>query len=301
MTSGILFDFKRFSLHDGPGIRTTVFLKGCPLHCAWCHNPESISPEVELHHWPERCIFCGECVEHCPENALSLSDHMLHKEIARCLRCGACATACPAEAWQQIGRVMTLPEVMAEIQKDLSFYDESGGGVTFSGGEPLLQPEFLAEALRACKAIGLHTAVDTTGYSAWKNLAQIRPNVDLFLYDLKLMDSARHRQFTGVPNETILANLRSLAAAGSKIIIRIPIIPGINDDPANLESTARFLQELNSIHQVDLLPYHHIAMSKYARMGVSYTLPDTAPPSAEHIQNIQTQMETYGFKVTSGG
>ena len=162
LTSGILFDFKRFSLHDGPGIRTTVFLKGCPLHCAWCHNPESISPEVELHHWPERCIFCGECVEHCPENALSLSDHMLHKETARCLRCGACATACPAEAWQQIGRVMTLPEVMAEIQKDLSFYDESGGGVTFSGGEPLLQPEFLAEALRACKAIGLHTTVDTT-------------------------------------------------------------------------------------------------------------------------------------------
>ncbi len=301
MASGILFDFKKFSIHDGPGIRTTAFLKGCPLHCAWCHNPESISPKIELHYWPERCILCGECVEHCPEDALSLSDHTLQKDPARCTRCGTCAARCPAEAWQQIGREMSVDEVMAEIRKDLPFYDESGGGVTFSGGEPLLQPEFLKEALQACKAIGVHTAVDTTGYTAWRNLEQITPYTDLFLYDLKLMDSARHRQFTGVPNETILANLRSLAASGCEIIIRIPVIPGVNDDPANLESTAQFLHELNSIRRVDLLPYHHIAISKYSRMGVPYSLPDTSPPSADHIQDIQTRMESYGFKVTSGG
>jgi len=301
VTSGILFDFKKFSLHDGPGIRTTVFLKGCPLRCAWCHNPESISPAVELHYWPERCILCGECVEACPEKALSLTDHTLLKDRARCARCGRCAAACPAEAWQQIGREMSLAEVMAEIEKDLPFYDESGGGVTFSGGEPLLQPDFLAEALRACKAIGLHTAVDTSGHTGWKNLARVLPDADLFLYDLKLIDGARHRQFTGVPNDMILKNLRDLAAAGSQIIIRIPIIPGITDDRANLEGTARFLRELDSIHRVDLLPYHRIAAGKYARMGLSYSLPDTAPPSAERMGEIQELFQSYGFSVTSGG
>lgn len=301
LSQGIIFDFKKFSLHDGPGIRTTVFLKGCPLNCAWCHNPESISPKIEIHYQMERCFLCGECVSVCSNEALSFANQQLVRNLELCTCCSACVEACPAEAWQQVGQWMTVAQMMTEIRKDRVYYEESGGGVTFSGGEPLFQPDFLADALAACKAEGLHTAVDTTGFTAWKNLERIQKNTNLFLYDLKCMNSEKHRIFTGVPNEIILENLKSLVELGSSIIIRIPLIPGMNDDVQNIEETGQFLRKIGNVQQVDLLPYHNIALHKYEQMQKKYELRQVLPPSAEQIQAIQMKLESFGLKVKVGG
>jgi pyruvate formate lyase activating enzyme len=299
--SGTVFDIKKFSIHDGPGIRTTVFLKGCPLSCVWCHNPEGISPSPEIHHWDNRCIACGDCAAVCPQNAITFVDGKRRWETQLCVQCGACAVVCPAEAVQRIGDRMTVSDVLSEIEKDALYYDQSGGGVTFSGGEPLNQIRFLIALLQACKAVGIHTAVDTCGFAAAESIRKIIPVTDLFLYDLKFIDTEKHQRYTGVSNDQILDNLRQLAASAQEIIVRIPVIPGINDDPGNISDTGAFLASLENIQRVDLLPYHNIASDKYARKQSVYSTRDIEPPPDAHLASIAEELGRYGLSVTVGG
>lgn len=301
LKTGTIFDIKKFSVHDGPGIRTTVFLKGCPLSCLWCHNPESQAIKPEIHYFENRCILCGDCATACPNNAISFADDLRIWDSTLCLLCGVCAEACPTEAIQLVGKTSILDEIMAEIEKDVIYYDQSGGGVTFSGGEPLQQIDFLAALLQRCKEYEIHTAVDTSGLAAWKHFERILPYTDLFLYDLKLMDEEKHRQFTGVSNRLILENLQKLTEASAKVRVRIPIIPNINDDEENIHATKDFLVELGKIQQVDLLPYHNIASDKYHRMAHEYALKNVQTPSNERMKNLAARFEEWGFNVRTGG
>lgn len=294
MATGIIFDIRRYSIHDGPGIRTAVFFKGCPLACAWCHNPESQSYRPELLLRSGRCISCGSCVGACQPDAI---DNLYGVDRERCINCGKCVIVCPAEARELVGRQLSVNEVMAEIDSDRVFYDQSGGGVTFTGGEPLAQPRFLLDLLTACRRRGLHTAVDTSGYAPWPILNETRPLADLFLYDLKLMDDARHIQWTGVSNVEILSNLRRLSEAGHQILVRIPVIPGINDDEANLRAAGEFLVSLPHVPFVELLPYHNIAETKYAGLGRKYALPEIHSPTPERVEEIQLFLRGYELKL----
>ena len=298
---GVVFDIRRFSIHDGPGIRTTVFLKGCPLRCRWCHNPEGVSPGFEMMFWPRRCIGCGACLPACPQGAISQDGGAVSTDRERCTLCGACVAVCYAEARQIVGRRMSVAQVMTEIARDLPFYEESGGGVTFSGGEPLAQPDFVCALLRACKEKGIHTALDTCGFAAWEVLDSVREHVGLFLYDLKLMDDARHRQFTGVSNAPILSNLQALSQRRSAIVIRVPLIPGINDDEENLRQIGAFAAALLHLLWVDLLPYHSMSGDKYERLGVTYPLPEIRPPSAEEVAEAAQMLRDFGLEVRVGG
>ncbi|MFQ5795174.1 MAG: glycyl-radical enzyme activating protein [Candidatus Bipolaricaulia bacterium] len=298
---GIIFDVKKFAIHDGPGIRTTVFFKGCPLSCWWCHNPESQVLELEMMFRENRCIRCGACLAVCPPGAISMDGDVVSTDREKCTLCGACAETCYAEAREIVGREMTVAQVMVEIERDIPFYDESGGGVTFSGGEPLVQRDFLLALLQTCKEKEIHTAVDTCGFATWKTLDSIREYVDLFLYDLKLMDEVKHRKFTGVSNELILHNLRALATRGHNIVLRVPIIPGINDDDENVRQIGAFATALPRLDRVDLLPYHHTAVDKYHRLNKTYKLADTHPPSDERMAEIAAILQGLGLPVKKGG
>jgi pyruvate formate lyase activating enzyme len=294
-TTGLIFDLRRFSIHDGPGIRTTVFLKGCPLDCWWCHNPESRSPEREPFFRAQRCIRCGACADTCPEGALTREDPGL------CRACGTCAEACYAGAREMVGREMSVAEVLEEVLKDRAFYEESRGGVSASGGEPLMQAEFLLELLKACKREGLHTALDTNGYAPWEKIEPLLPQVDLFLYDLKLMDEERHRQFTGASNQLILENLGRLSGRGASLHLRIPVIPEVNDDEENLLATAALARSLPGVKRVDLLPYHQAALAKYENLGQSYRLTGTRPPAEERMLELARMFLDSGLSVHLGG
>lgn len=301
MTTGIVFDIKHFSLHDGPGIRTTVFFKGCPLNCGWCHNPEGIDRGKEMVFRTNRCIHCGACVTVCPEGAVHEEGDVVVTDRERCSLCGACVDACFAEAREIVGREVAVAEVMAQVERDVPFFDESGGGVTVSGGEPLLQPAFLLALLQACHRKQIHTAVDTCGYAAWETLEGIRRHVDLFLYDVKLMDDARHRRHTGVSNDSILNNLEALSRRGHRVFLRFPIVPGINDDEANIRLLGAFAGALPHLERVDLLPYHHIAVGKYDRLDKSYACNGIQSPRPESVARIAETLRTYGLQVRIGG
>ncbi len=297
LTTGIVFDIKQFSLHDGPGIRTTVFLKGCPLSCWWCHNPEGQAQQPELILRPERCIGCGACVEACESGAIILDEDSVSTDRERCTMCGVCAEVCYAEAREIVGREMSVAEVMDEIERDAPFYDQSGGGVTFSGGEPLVQPTFLQELLRACQEKGLHTVLDTCGFAPWHVLETVREDVDLFLYDLKLMDDTRHQSFTSVSNGPVLENLQRLSGHGHRIIMRVPIIPGINDDEETLRRLGAFAARLPSLEYVELLAYHRIGRDKYHRLGKPCPMPETDPPSEDRMREIAERLRQLGVAV----
>ena len=297
LATGIVFDIRRYAIHDGPGIRTTVFLKGCSLSCAWCHNPEGQARGAEALVRENRCIRCGACVDACGHGAIAWTEAGPATDRALCAACGDCAAVCFADARERVGRGMTAEAVFAEVARDEPFYAQSGGGMTLSGGEPLLQPAFAAALLALARGRGVHTALDTCGFAAWETLDRLRGAVDLFLYDVKLLDDARHRRFTGVSNAPILANLRPLSARGHAIVLRVPVIPGVNDDDANLEALADLAGTLPHLAGVDLLPYHHIGADKYARLDRAYPLPDAAPPPAERMAAIARLLAERGLPV----
>jgi pyruvate formate lyase activating enzyme len=291
----------RFSVNDGPGIRTTVFFKGCPLSCLWCHNPESLQRATEIVLRDDRCIQCGECLTACTHGAISRDDGRVVTDRALCSRCGDCVAHCYADARELVGREMTPDDVMRQVLQDRLFFDQSGGGVTFSGGEPLLQHEFLLALLTASKQEGLHTVLDTTGHTTPQILERIAPLVDLFLYDLKMMDDAQHRSYTGVSNRLPLENLRHLVEGEKEIIVRIPLIPGVNDDSDNIRSSGELLASLHGIREVHVLPYHTTGVSKYHRIGKSYALSTLKPPDHDAVMRAIGVLRRYVPSVIVGG
>jgi pyruvate formate lyase activating enzyme len=297
---GLVFDIRHYSVHDGPGIRTTVFFKGCPLACWWCHNPEGRLPKPSLMFFEDRCVACGECAAVCPHGAVVLDEGGVHTNAEVCRACGTCADACPSGARELAGRWMSVPEVMQEIEKDRVFYDQSGGGVTLSGGEPLAQPHFFEALLEACAARGIHTVVETCGFARRELLLSLAPKVDLFLFDLKLFDAARHQTYVGVSNQAILANLEALARKAKGIVIRYPVIPGINDQAEEVAATGDFLAGLG-LTRIDLLPYHQTGVSKYRRLAMDYRLPELKPPSTDDLHEVVQAFSRAGMTVRVGG
>jgi len=298
--TGRIFNIMRYSVHDGPGIRTTVFFKGCSLRCGWCHNPEGRSPAVQVIHRRSLCIACGTCVEACPQEALRLTEGGVRHDTLRCRICGRCVAAYPTDAREQIGRDLSVKEVMDEIVRDRPFYEESSGGVTFSGGEPVEQPVFLRELLRCCASEGIHTAVDTSGAAPWSSFEGIDPYVDLFLYDLKLIEETRHQDIVGISARPILENLTRLAERERAIWVRIPILPGVNDDAENIEACGRFLTRLRNRPLVHLLPYHRTGESKWGSVADSVVRILVEPPSRDGMERIAVRLRAYGLTVRIG-
>ena len=300
----LIFDLKRYAIHDGPGIRTTLFLKGCPLRCVWCHNPESWSSSAQRLYKQVKCIGCSSCVEACPEGALKLTPDGIRPTGRPCIVCGSCAEACPALAMEICGREWPLDELMAEVEKERGVMTDSGGGVTLSGGEPLLHPSYTLELLAELGRRGFHRAVDTTLFAAPEVVRSVADACELFLVDLKAMDSEVHRRYTGVPNERILENLRLVANLGHPYWIRIPLIAEVNATEANIAATAAFLASLDrQPEEVDLLPYHDIGKGKHERLGTTYNPAglSLSAPSKEDQARCVRQLEAAGLKVKIGG
>lgn len=298
VNSGLIFDIKRFAVHDGPGIRTTVFLKGCPLQCWWCHNPEGISCASEVMFFAYKCIECRTCAGICPTGAVTFENGMHHIDRQKCTACGICSEACPTGALKLVGRMITVEELMQELEKDILLYDNSGGGVTFSGGEPLSQHRFLKEALKECKKRFLHTVLDTSGYAPAEVFSSVLDYVDVFLFDLKLAGDEEHRKYIGVSNVQIKENLRMLAdtGRGGDVILRFPVIPGITDTERNIEGLLEFVASLKDIRRIDLLPFHDVS-EKYCRLGREYKMPVCSAPDAERLNHIKDCFERIGIGV----
>jgi len=268
-----IFEIKHFAVHDGDGVRTTVFFKGCPLKCIWCHNPESINMEKQLAYFAHKCVNCGMCKDACEANKFLDGVHIFERK--NCMVCGKCETVCPREAFKIYGDEVSVDAIVEELLLDKPFYDNSKGGITLSGGECLLQADACAEILRKCKNEGISTAVDTCGFIPKESLDKVIPYTDVFLYDMKAIDSTVHKKCTGRPNEMILDNLKYLDSKGCKIEIRIPFVPGHND--GEIDGMAKFISQLKNVTKVSLLPYHDYARSKYASLDTKDTLPLTLP------------------------
>jgi pyruvate formate lyase activating enzyme len=297
--AGYIYNIMRYSTQDGPGIRTTLFFKGCSLRCWWCHNPESQEAGPQLLYFADRCLGCGDCIPVCPESAIDWEDGHVAVSSA-CRACATCVETCVASAREVVGRWMSVAETLAEIEKDIVFYDQSGGGVTFSGGEPLLQPRFLEALLDACRARGIHSIVDTSGFAPADVLARFIGKADLFYYDLKFVDAEKHRKYIGAPNDVILANLERLAGAHAPVVVRIPVIAGVNDDDRETAAMAALLARLG-LKRVYLLPYHKIGIEKYRRLGIKYRLDGLEPPPLAQLERIAGHMEARGLSVQIGG
>jgi pyruvate formate lyase activating enzyme len=300
--TGRVFDIKRYSIHDGPGIRTTVFLKGCSLRCLWCHNPESVDPGPELMHWPGRCTRCYACITACPKGAIA-KDAVGAIVIDRkaCDLCGKCAEACLYDAMQMVGREMSVEEVLGEVEKDKIFYDQSGGGITLSGGDPFVQSAFAEALLDGCRSRGISTAVDTAGFSRNGVLDRVASKADLILYDLKCMDDVRHKELTGVSNVPIIENLKRLAAGRAEVWVRIPFVSGVNDDDDNIRRTIALLASLKTIRRVGILPYHSGGLEKARRIGQESHFRKFETPSEERIAAVEAAFREAGFEVRRGG
>jgi len=301
-SKGVVFNIQRFSLHDGPGIRTTVFLKGCPLQCKWCSNPESIRLYPEIITRDIKCIRCGKCIEACPQQAITIVENTRTIEWVKCNYCMKCAEVCPSGAIGRVGEYMTVAEVVDTVGRDTSFYRRTNGGMTLSGGEPLVQWQFALELLQEAKRRGLHTALDTAGYADWEALDEVLNYTDLVLYDIKHMDSAKHQEATKVPNERILDNLqRTVANPKTKVWIRYPIIPQFNDSEEELEELCKLILTLGpSVEKVSLLPYHKFGESKYAAMGKAYPWEGLPLVGEKRVEKFKKLVESHGLKVDVG-
>lgn len=264
---GVVFNIQHFSLQDGPGIRTVVFLQGCPLDCIWCHNPESKSFDPQLFFSNEKCVLCGSCVAACKEKCHIIKDGKHTINRADCIACGECDKVCSFDALRLSGKKYTVDQIMAELKKDDVFFGDDGG-VTFSGGEPFAQPDFLLELLKKCKEKGYHTCVETSGYTSTKNIIEAAQYIDLFLYDCKETDSEKHKKFTGVDNDLILKNLEALQKLGAKVVLRCPIIPNCNDTEEHLMGIGRLANRFDCVTGVDLLPYHPLGLSKSKQLDI---------------------------------
>jgi pyruvate formate lyase activating enzyme len=297
MAQGWIFDIQRYAVNDGPGIRTTAFLKGCPLRCLWCDNPESQDMHPQLLHFENLCVRCYRCVAACPTGATTVnSDGAIEIDRDICTACGTCVEACLSDARAISGRAVTPTEVVDIVKSDSLFYRNSGGGVTASGGEPTHQPAFLMEFLSECQKAGLDTALDTCGYVRWEVLQEILENVDLVLFDIKHPDPARHKELTGVDNALILENVRRISDLGKPLIVRLPLVPGCNDSKEVLKDTAELLTRLNLV-RVDIAPYHQLGIAKYQRLGRVYALDGVQPFKMEQIEAIRKCLEAYGLEV----
>ncbi len=285
--TGTTFNIQQFSTEDGPGIRTTVFFKGCPLRCAWCHNPEGLRPDPELVWYDTRCIAARECLSACMEKALELGPQGMRIDRERCTVRGACVRACPAGALEVIGREWTPETLVQELLKDEVFYETSGGGVTLSGGEPMMQVDFVRDVAARCKAAGLHVALDTCGAVTWDRYEQILPWVDLVLYDLKIIDGERHRAATGLANRRILDNVRRMAERGVALWIRTPVVPGYTDDVENIQAIGYLIRDtLPTVQRWDLLAYTNLGRPKYHRLDRPYVLENASLLTRQEMESL---------------
>lgn len=300
MNTANIFNIQKFSVHDGPGIRTTVFLKGCPLRCLWCHNPESQSINKQMLHDKDKCVLCGTCVRICPEKAIKIENNVLSTDPHKCNYCGKCEIYCIPGARQIAGKDYTIEEVFNEVMKDKVFYEQSKGGVTVSGGEPLIHADFVEELLKKLKKENIHTAVDTCGAVSFENIQRVAPYTDVFLYDIKLMDDEKHLKFTGMSNKLILDNLKKLSQIHSSINIRMPIIEGVNADINHIQATIDFIKTLN-IKKINLLPYHDIAKHKYKKLDIQYQEEKMSKPSEEKMKIFKEMFENEDYEVKIGG
>lgn len=297
----IVFDIQKFSVHDGPGIRTTVFFKGCPLHCQWCANPESQKHTQELLFFPDKCTGCGKCVGICQKNCITDQDGIIKFNRKNCIGCLACTKACSSKARKQCGTEMTLEQIIIEVNKDTVFYNISGGGVTFSGGEAMCFPEIVTEIAKYYKAKDISTAIETCGHVSWKNFKEVLPYIDILLFDLKLMDSELHKKYVGSSNNQVLENLKK-ACKMVHTIVRIPIIPEINDGKDAIRAMGEFLATIKEhIALVNLLPYHDFGMGKYEALGRTYLCKDIKAPTDDQMEDIKKQLEVYDLRVKIGG
>ena len=298
--NGVVFNIQRFSIHDGPGVRTTVFLKGCTLRCFWCHNPESVRLTPDLQFYPERCVGCGKCFAACPSGAHVMVDgrHELRRDL--CELCGRCAESCYSQALTLAGRTMSVDEVIAEVERDRAFFGVSGGGVTLSGGEPVLQPAFSHAILAACRASGIHTVVETAANVPWADLALVLSETDLVLLDVKHADSARHRDACGAGNERILANIAKMDDLGLPIVARVPVVPTVNDAEADIVAISRLVGELRNVRELVLLPFHRLADGKYRSLDVEHRAANLEAPSAAHLAALATAARRYVGSVRVG-